>query len=753
MQHCTVRQRRDEAVDGENDGAVDQVDDIVDDDDLANVDMEEPEVVDIDANHEVSSFLLGLREEHKSTRKACSFVADGVADIVELCREEISRKVMDVLHRSGANMQDLKQLGLTDALGQTTFENSLNHFSAGANIDEYAAEHFHYIQPVEFVLGYDNKGKPNTMQYVPITDTLKALLSKDDVFAEVFNGHKSQDGIIADFCDGSNFENHELFSRNHMTLQIQFYYDDFNVANPLGTKVNSMKFGAFYYILGNIPPKNRSKLQVMQLVTLCMSKHIKSYGMSQIMRPFMHDMVDLETHGFTFVKEGIEYQFQATISFVSADNLAAHDIGGFQTHFNHGRICRACNVTSATMKNHFNSRSLDVRTKEAYNEQVEHLLQNPNLSSVYGIKHDSPLHQLQYFHVANGLPADLAHDLFEGAVPEVIRLTVLHCVNEGYFSLLYLNDQIDTFPYGEHDKTNKPSRMSTEVAQFRVKQTASQSWCLLRLLPLMVGHAVPLDDQKWPVLLQLLDVVEVCVAPRVNKVIAESLSFLIENFLSLYYNEYPDISMKPKCHYLTHYPRLLLEYGPLVHCWTLRFEAKHFLFKELSWRTKNRRNILKSLAERHEYHQAWHRSRKENFLSQDVIKHTNGHLQPVNTLPVEVQNLILPHIGASECIYVASKVESGGTCYSSGSAVVLQKACDALEIGIIDMCLILSGIVYLVNKCVWTNDYIPHVHAYNVSDNQYEAKLLKVSDLVDYYPLDMYETEVSKLVVLKHHIL
>ena len=470
---------------------------------------------------------------------------------------------------------------------------------------------FGFVEPQEYVLGKDAKGKDETTQYEPILDTLRSLLEKDDVFAEVFNGHSSNDDTLGDFCDGQNFRGNALFSTNIMSIQVQLYYDEFCAANPLNNKVETMKFGAFYFVVGNIPPVYRSRLHVIQLALLCMASHLKDYTLERIVAPLLRDLRTLETTGYTLY---------GSISFISADNLGAHQIGGYQTHFNRGPVCRGCNVTSAELKDHLNCRNLEIRTQDKYEQQVRRV-DNPDLKYVYGVKGDSVFNQLEHFHVTSGLPFDIAHDLF-GIIPEALYLTIKHCVQEGYISLEYLNEVIETFNYDSSDVRNKPSPMSSEMASFKIKQTAAQAWCLLCHLPVMIGHRIPVDDSRWHVLLLLLDVVEYCMAPRVDKVMTEFFGYLIE-FFSSYYREYI-ISMKPKFHYLLHYPRQMLEFGPLVFCWTLRFEGKHFVFKEISWRTKNRKNIMYTLAHRHEYYQAWCKSGSNNFLTRDIIQHTGG---------------------------------------------------------------------------------------------------------------------------------
>lgn len=54
-------------------------------------------------------------------------------------------------------------------------------------------------------------------------------------------GHSRIDGNLGDYCDGSNFQNHSLYSSQRNALQILLYYDEVEVCNPLGTKVKRHK--------------------------------------------------------------------------------------------------------------------------------------------------------------------------------------------------------------------------------------------------------------------------------------------------------------------------------------------------------------------------------------------------------------------------------------------------------------------------------------------------------------------------------
>ena len=55
--------------------------------------------------------------------------------------------------------------------------------------------------------------------------------------------------------------------------------------------------------------------------------------------------------------------------------------------------------------------------------------------------------------------------------------------------------------------------------------------------------------------------------------------------------------MKPKGHYLQHYPQMIRKFGPLVK--TLRFESKNGYFKSTFQASKNRKNACFGMATRH----------------------------------------------------------------------------------------------------------------------------------------------------------
>jgi len=58
-------------------------------------------------------------------------------------------------------------------------------------------------------------------------------------------------------------------------------------------KVNYLHTGAFYFTLGNLSPKYRSKLSSIYLLALVKSKFISEYGMDAVLKPILDDIKKL----------------------------------------------------------------------------------------------------------------------------------------------------------------------------------------------------------------------------------------------------------------------------------------------------------------------------------------------------------------------------------------------------------------------------------------------------------------------------
>ena len=122
-------------------------------------------------------------------------------------------------------------------------------------------------------------------------------------------------------------------------------------------------------------------------------------------------------------------------------------------------------------------------------------------------------------------------------------------------------------------------------------------WCFIRLLPLMLGDKIPIENDTWELLLKFVNLVESVCAYSFSDSDLSYLDFKIEAFNSHFCKHFPSISVKPKRHYIIHIPKMIREYGPVIHTWTIRFEAEHEYYKQIIHRTRNTKNITKTFSE------------------------------------------------------------------------------------------------------------------------------------------------------------
>lgn len=104
-----------------------------------------------------------------------------------------------------------------------------------------------------------------------------------------------------------------------------------------------------------------------------------------------------------------------------------------------------------------------------------------------GIKFRSIFNELSTFHVCQaGLPPCLAHDLFECVIAYHVPL-LLKCFTEAKFLTVdTLNHKIQTFQQQHSDANVRPAALSVQMK--RLSGSASQNWCFLRILPLLIAE-------------------------------------------------------------------------------------------------------------------------------------------------------------------------------------------------------------------------------------------------------------------------
>jgi hypothetical protein len=115
------------------------------------------------------------------------------------------------------------------------------------------------------------------------------------------------------------------------------------------------------------------------------------------------------------------------------------------------------------------------------------------------------LNDIENFHVSTNYAPDVTHDLLEGVCGVEVHLVLAALIDEGLFDLDLLNSRITSFDYSPADCKNKPSSITIQKLQNpdgASGQTATQMWCLVRYLPLIIGDKVPERHEYFEVILE-----------------------------------------------------------------------------------------------------------------------------------------------------------------------------------------------------------------------------------------------------------
>lgn len=677
--------------------------------------------------HKITMFILKLQEQFLLPMSTITEIVNGMKDIQECQFDLINSKIIQLLEKNHINQPTDVQINDMDPILDSI---------KSSHLRKKLMINYGIVPPVEYKLG---NGK--TFQYISIIDNLKMFCCNADILKYISMPHKNKNSVLRDIQDGSLFNQNDLFQQ-YPNIQILLYLDDFLVTNPLRGNQAQHKTTALYYTLANLPPIYRSTVCDMQLAIICKSADLKKFGFRLVLAPLLKDLKILEDDGITI--NGIAEKVKGTIVSIVGDNLASHEIGGYCTNFSSREtcICRFCMATYDDMMNNFKERDFTRRTKQIHEHHINLVTLDDSYIKLYGLKWNSPLNDLKFFHTSTMLPPDAMHDLLEGIVPFELSLIISNLIKSKFISLPLLNRRIRNMKFGYNDKPNKPYEL-TENFSKGIKMTASRLWSLLRFLPLMIGDFVPENEIVWEFLLILKDIVDIVLSPVISIDYISYLSDLLNEHHNLFKEIFKDAKLKPKHHFLVHYPKLILEFGPLVHLWCMRFEAKHLYFKRVAQISKNTKNLPLTLAQRHQQLQCIYNSKQERILGKGVVV-TNAKPIDKNLYSAEINTILESHGD----FFVTQKVLILGTAYKPGMCIVVNFKNDEPVFGKIVLILCKGPKILFVCN-IYNSCTVFHIRGYKLEKCD-EIKILSPEEMLYHYPLSVYKYRNNSVVIPKY---
>ena len=291
-------------------------------------------------------------------------------------------------------------------------------------------------------------------------------------------------------------------AERNFELVFSAYYDDLEIANPVGVNTKKHKVAMFYWQLLNIPPQFRSKLHCIQLLGIAKTKDIKQFGFDAILQNFIQGLKELYDVGIEIFGHG--KMFGRLLHF-SGDTLAMHTIGKFKegVGFAH-RICLKCYASKDDIGNMLLQEQCTVRNPQKHNEECEILSgalsaeARKHWSKEYGVNGKSILMSIPGFEITESLLHDPMHIFFEGFTKYIITELLKTFISEKIFTIEELNASIERF---KETYINVPVNINpidhAGLKNMNLRQTASQMQYFSHLLPVIIGTKIPRDNPKW----------------------------------------------------------------------------------------------------------------------------------------------------------------------------------------------------------------------------------------------------------------
>lgn len=492
-----------------------------------------------------------------------------------------------------------------------------------------------YVKPVEKAIGFQWKSKfeihknsarhefqQTSFQYISIIEILNALF-KEEKFMQAYsnNDHVCSPDIFERFCCGNIYKNSELFKQNPSAIQLLFSIDDFEPCAALKSKAGRHKICGVYMQVLNLPQRLLSKQEHIYLIALCPTNNLKQEftSLDNVIELIVAEVKRLELIGITIGDQVLK----GTMACFTFDNLGGNDLFGFVKGFRATHYCRICDLSSEECSNAICEYPDRVRKIADYDGQLAEL--QDSKKHVKGVKKACLLNKLKNFHILQNQTVDLMHDVMEGVIPFLLRNLFLYCVIKKILTKDQIVDRIRDFNFGHLFKNSKPSFF--DLDKKNLNQNASQIYCLMVNVPFILFDKKDELNELWICVQSLLRVMQIIFSDSILESDLIELKRCIETHLKSYMDVFKE-KLKPKHHFLTHYPSVIRLLGPVKKFWMMRMESKHKFFTDFSRKFNNFINLTKSLAVKHQqmmvninrnYENDVIESKKKTCLNNDLI--------------------------------------------------------------------------------------------------------------------------------------
>lgn len=610
---------------------------------------------------------------------------------------------------------------------------SFNSFDTEYKRVLYFKQNELYVDPQQIKIGtsadVSNKSnntsltfKQRTCTFIPVSQTLKQFLSIEGVLDSIqgytnksYLMKHSTDGCITynNILNGSLWEQTLAASPEKSYIPIILYFDDFETSNPLGSHAGIYKVGTVYFSIPSLPPQFNSRLENIFITLIFHSSERSEFGNKNMFQCLLEDVKNLEVDGI--ILNGIKRYFKVVL--VVGDNLGLNSILGYTESFRSTFFCRICitpkNITEKQTQ-------LDPSTLRFKDKYESHLIDKQ-----YGIKEYCIWNDIENFHVYQNQSLDLMHDLYEGVLRYDMAKIINSLVKQNCFSLTTLNNRVKYFNYEYSEFNHPPPVRKDHLDKNHIIFSSSEMNIFVKNFRYFIGDLVLPDNSTWLLYLALLEIVEILSLHSITSRNVEKLEIIIPKYLHNLLELFPDFTLKPKHHFLLHYPDIIRKVGPVSKISTERFEAKHRDLKKVANNVQTRKNIPLTLAKK------W----KMQFVEKCIFRKGVGDRISVSKPTFDLQNL--ENIQFTEKIninlsdfYQINWYEKNGIRINKNDLIFSKKYpnnfCSTQHLFVSQKSLELC---YVICKLVTKDNFNEHFKSFSVKSTNEKCVCLKINEI------------------------
>ena len=552
-----------------------------------------------------------------------------------------------------------------------------------------------------------------------------------DKTIQYLNSLDSQKEIITNIYQSPHWKEKSAFYSNKICLPLLMFFDDYENNNALGSHKGISKCGAVYLSIPCLPPDFQSKIENIFLFILFNTLDRSVFKNKIVFDKVIEELKFLKEEGITINHPSGEKKIYFDLALIVGDNLGLHSIFGLVESFSANKFCRFCLINHEEINQKLKESDCILRNISNYNSLLR--IRDPKQS---GIKEECVFNKILGFHVTKNPAVDVMHDIGEGILRYDIALMLNYYINvRKFFTLDYVNTKIRAFHYGSKNNVNKPPEiLESHLKKKCIILSAAEMLNLAKNLTLIIGNSVDETDEHWQIFSIMKDILDIVCSTKVHLRTCQVLKLKIEEYLNLLTEKFPNC-LKPKHHFLIHYPSIMRQVGPLWPISCMRFESKNREGKQISHAAICRVNICKTIALRHQLVMNYRFLCKNSYYPTYIANHVRSvYIRDIPGIS-SFMNLWPKHL--NDKVDLTNCIQYKGQSIKKDTVIVTFSELEPQFNFVHLIILIDANNFFIMTKSMLDCYFNHHRRAYKIHSNEFHWELLTKADIntasVSYY--------------------